>query len=90
MHKDTYTYKREFVESYLSPCLHAANNNLTCEYAIGEEIELKPWEMSAAKVIPAEEYVVVTCNNGHRYFVSVTASSLPAIAKEVFEAMVCK
>jgi hypothetical protein len=39
---------------------------------------------------PDGEFVIVTCKNGYKYEVNVTACSLTAIAEEVFRAMMGK
>jgi hypothetical protein len=54
--------------------LNLAKPHLTCEYTPNIH----------------GEYVTIHCANGYQYKVDVTADSLAAIAKEVFEQMVCK
>jgi hypothetical protein len=45
------------------------------------------WSQRHPQIVASEydEWVVVTCENGYKYFVPVSANSLAAIASAVFE-----
>lgn len=75
-----YIQKKNFVTK-LSEVLNMAKPHLTCEYKLGEELDPNH---------PGGEYVIVTCANGYKYTINVTANSLAAIGEEVFKAIVCK
>ena len=87
--EEMYERKNDFVWDYLDPCLNAAKSHLSCAYYFGSEIELKPSEKYHF-ILPESEYVVVTCENGYRYFIDVSGNSLCSIAEETFRAMACK
>lgn len=75
--------KKEFVDA-LSPILTMAKPNLIqAEYMKGEDIE-------SLRLNPDDEFVVITCENRHRYYVNVTANSFIAIAHQVFREMESK
>ena len=94
-----YNQKKNFVAE-LSKVLNIAKPHLTCEYKLGEELPPeKKWceflenGQFVQKQVTEKlsgEYVVVTCSNGYKYKVDVSASSLAAIGEAVFDAMVCK
>lgn len=74
-----YLEKKNFVAK-LNTAFNFAKPHLTCEYFVGEEIDKEV----------GGEYVVVTANNGYKYYVDVTCDSLAAIGEEVFRAMIAK
>ena len=89
--------RNEFVAK-LGDLLHDAKPNLvSCRLATGSDIVMEHFELEFWKELHPhicasayEEHVVVTCENGYEYFLSVTANSLAAIAEEVFTKMVSK
>lgn len=94
-----YIQKKNFVAK-LSEVLNMAKPHLTCEFKLGEELPPeKRWEefVENGEVVskqvtyqPDGEFVIVTCSNGYKYHINVTANSLAAIGEEVFTKMVCK
>jgi hypothetical protein len=74
-----YERNKQFVIE-LGKLLNIAKPHLvSCEYKLGEELHQ-----------PDGEFVIVTCKNGYKYEVNVTACTLTAIAEEVFRAMMSK
>jgi len=65
----------------------AKPNLISCELKLGKDIPHKAYEPCYA---PDDEYVVVTCENGHTYKVCVEANSLNAIAVAIFTSMAHK
>lgn len=95
-----YAQKKEFVAK-LSEVLNLAKPHLTCEYKLGEELPARKRYITRetedggtayteVDYQPQGEFVVVTCSNGYKYELNVSANSLAAIAEEVFTKMVCK
>ena len=95
-----YERNKQFVAE-LGKLLNMAKPHLvSCEYKLGEELPVRNryqerlinGEYSIVEVPykPDGEFVIVTCKNGYKYEVNVTACSLTAIAEEVFRAMVSK
>lgn len=94
-----YLEKKQFVAE-LSKVLNIAKPHLTCEFKLGEELPVrKIWttEETAEGTIytevdyqPQGEFVIVTCDNGYKYEIDVSADSLAAIGIDVFQAMICK
>ena len=88
--------RKRFV-TRLGGLLNMAKPNLvSCHLATGAEIltghedeqfftELHPFIHK-----DEEEWAVITCENGHQYFINVTGDSLASIATEVFSKMVYK
>ena len=74
-----YNEKQEFVKK-LSDVLNFAKPHLICEFKLGEEINK----------MPSAEYVVVTAENGYKYYIDVSCNSLALIGEEVFKAMCSK
>jgi hypothetical protein len=71
-----YNQKQEFVKK-LSEVLNFAKPHLSCEFKLGEEINK----------MPSTEYVVVTAENGYKYYINVSCNSLALIGEEVFKTM---
>ena len=101
MINDKYYIKKKNFVAELSKVLNMAKPHLvSCEYKLGEELPPeKRWVecIENGEVIskqieeqPTGEYVIVTCSNGYKYKVNVSANSLAAIGETVFTAMVCK
>ena len=95
-----YVQKKNFVAE-LSKVLNMAKPHLvSCEFKLGEELPpQKKWvefvengEVVSKQITeqPDGEFVIVTCSNGYKYQLNVTANSLAAIGEEVFTKMVCK
>lgn len=84
--------RKEFVFK-VGELLHAAKPNLMyCRLATGSDIvrentdELS-WSQRYPQIVASEydEWVVVMCENGYKYYVPVSANSLAAIAEAVFK-----
>lgn len=71
-----YIQKQEFCKR-LSEALNFAKPHLICEFKLGEEINKET----------GCEYVVVTAENGYKYYINVSCNSLALIGEEVFKAM---
>ena len=95
-----YEQNKQFVTE-LGKLLNMAKPHLvSCEYKLGEELPVRnryqeqlikgEFVMTPISYQPEGEFVIVTCKNGYKYEVDVTANSLAAIAEEVFRAMVSK
>lgn len=95
-----YERNKQFVEE-LGKLLNMAKPHLvSCEYKLGGELPMrnryKEQLVDGECVVvptpyqPDGEFVIVTCKNGYKYEVNVTACSLTAIAEEVFRAMMSK
>ena len=95
-----YERNKQFVTE-LSKLLNMAKPHLvSCEFKLGEELPIRnryqeqlikgEFVMTETPYQPEGEFVIVTCKNGYKYEVDVTACSLIAIAEEVFRAMVGK
>lgn len=79
--------KKDFIKKAGELLAIAKPNLIKTEYQIGKEIEnTVEWD----RIISDEEYAVVTCENGYRYFVNITANSFCAIAEAIFHDMVYK
>ena len=63
---------------------------ISCEMKLGKDIEDKYAKFGHPCIIPEDEYVVVTCENGFTYNLCVEGNSLCAIAEEIFSKMVHK
>ena len=95
-----YNQKKNFVAELGKVLKMAKPHLMSCEYKLGEELPPeKRWEefIENGQVVskqiteqPTGEYVIVTCENGYKYKINVTANSLAAIGEEVFTKMVCK
>ena len=57
---------------------------ISCELNLGKDIHLSDGQ---PPVHPDDEYVVVTCDNGHSYNILVEANSLCATASAIFSQM---
>ena len=97
---ELYLEKKAFVAK-MSELLNMAKPHLTCEFKLGEELPVRKRYITSqtedgsttyteVDYQPQGEFVIVTCANGHKYELNVSANSLAAIAEEVFRAMVCK
>ena len=95
-----YERNKQFVVE-LGKLLNMAKPHLvSCEYKLGEEFPVRnryqeqlvkgEFVITPIPYQPEGEFVIVTCKNGYKYEVNVTACSLAAIAEEVFRAMVSK
>ena len=83
--------KSEFVKK-CGELLNIAKPNLaSCEYRLGKDIELTETEKFIGHIcIDADEYVIVSCQNGCWYILSITGNSLHAVAAEIFNSMANK
>lgn len=79
-----YSNKIEFVDELEKLLRMAKPNLIKCEYLLGQQIPENIGQYSE------DEYVVITCENGCKYYVNVTCNSLIAIANEVFAKMTHK
>jgi hypothetical protein len=61
----------------------AKPNLISCELVLGKDIPRNYYET----YFPNDEYVIITCANGHKYVCCVTANSLHEIALEIFKSM---
>ena len=78
---------KEFVHK-CGEILSAAKPHLkSCEYKNGAEIT-DATEFD--RIVKDDDYVVVTCENGYKYYVDVSGSSLCAIAEAIFSKMAHK
>lgn len=78
---------KNFVDGVFSDMLKAAKPNLIkAELVRGLDIKPSPYEF----IIPEDDYVVITCENGHQYKVNVTADSKAAIVYDVMGEMMCR
>ena len=59
-------------------------NLVSCELKLGKDI---PADERECHYIPDDEYVVVTCKNGHTYVVPVEANTIHDIAWQIFDGM---
>lgn len=83
--------KAEFVEKCGEVLAIAKPNLVRCEYRMGKDIEPTATDKFVGqKFLDKDEYVVVTCDNGYKYYLLVTANSLSAIAREIFNSMAHK
>ena len=98
---DTHYLKKKNFVAELGKVLNIAKPHLvSCEFKLGEELPIRQvWaekETADGTVYtvvdhqPEGEFVVVTCDNGYKYEIDVSADSLAAIGEEVFRKMVCK
>lgn len=88
--------KIEFVNK-CNEVLRLAKPHLSVQYVHGRDIELTTFEEKyfvqqhgCSPYFDNEEYLLITCNNGHHYARNITANSLAAIAEELFKFVVCK
>jgi hypothetical protein len=59
---------------------------VSCELKLGKDI---PPSLNLT-LVPEDEYVVVTCDNGYSYKICVDGNSLSAIASDIFSKMAHK
>jgi len=78
--------KQDFADKCGELLTMAKPHLVKCEYRLGKDI--LPTQF---RQVPDDgEYVVVTCENGYQYYISVTADSLSAIMIDIFTAMMNK
>jgi hypothetical protein len=83
--------KGEFVEKCGEVLALAKPHLVSCEYALGEALNLdKIKKLNGCQYLADDEFVVVTCQNGCQYYLMVTSNSLNAIALEIFSKMAHK
>lgn len=75
--------KKAFTEKCGELLREAKPHLLKCEYKLGKEMPPSQFE----KYLDEDEYVLVTCENGHNYGLLVSGNSLCAIAETIFSAM---
>lgn len=75
--------KRDFVTTCGELLRIAKPNLINREYKFGREITPTQFK----KFISDDEYAVVTCENGCKYYVNITADTLMAIVLDIFRAM---
>lgn len=82
--------KREFVEK-CGELLNIAKPYLvSCKLVKGSEIKVSELMKQYERYMPDDDYVLVSCENGHTYKICVEANSLAAIAEEIFRSMAHK
>lgn len=98
--QELYRIKRDFTFK-LAVVLTAAKPHLTCCYDVytkgnlifGEK-PLKYPELAidtrGGRLIEGEEYIIVGCQNGHRYYINVTGDSLMSMGEQLFKHMMGK
>ena len=84
---DPATLKIEFVRKCGELLCIAKPHLLKCELKLGKEITDHVFRRG---IHPLDEYVVVTCKNGHTYNIPIEANSLSAIAYDIFKEMMHK
>ena len=82
--------KYHFAVSHMSHILNH-EKRMTCMFIVMNDGYLKNLkcpelvrDSRGNRLFVGDWYVVITCNNGYRYFVNVTADSVTAMCAEVF------
>lgn len=82
--------KAKFVEK-CGELLNIAKPHLvSCKLVKGSEIKVSELMKQHERYMPDDDYVLVSCENGHTYKICVEANSLAAIAEEIFRSMAHK
>lgn len=100
MDQNLYRNKREFVFK-LAVVLTAAKPHLSCCFDVyhkdnstfGEKARKYPeitTDVNGNRLREEDEYIIVFCQNGHRYFINVTGDSLMSMGEQLFKHMMGK
>lgn len=94
-----YRQKREFAFK-LAAVLTTAKPHLSCCYdvftrgnRIFEKAEKYPdivTDVRGGRLMEGDEYIVVFCQNGHKYFINVSGDSLMSMGEQLFKHMIGK
>ena len=75
---------------YMTAILQA-NKHMYCSFVVLDEADIAchPFpellrDSRGNRLIPGDQYVIVTCQNDYRYYINVTADSVVTMCAEVF------
>lgn len=75
--------KKDFIKKCGELLSEAKPHLIKCEYKLGKEMPLNQFE----KYLDEDEYVLITCENGHTYSLLISGNSLCATATTIFSEM---
>jgi hypothetical protein len=84
---DKFKNRSEFVHKCGEVLKEAKPHLVSCELKYGKDIKKT---VVGERLLPDEEYVIITCENSATYNVCVEANSLIAIACDIFNKMAHK
>jgi len=83
--------KADFVTKCGELLAIAKPNLVRCDYRMGKDIDPTATDKFVSQnFLDEDEYVIVTCENGYKYYLLVTGNSLNAIASTIFDSMASK